>query len=72
MVKFMTMNIVHNIDNFIIHYTINNNIIIQKIISSINFVKTSQFLKEKLYTILYNRCTNQYSLIFINNDMRIN
>lgn len=72
MVKFMTMNIVHNIDNFIIHYTINNNIITQKIISSINFVKTFQLLKEKLYTILYNRSTNQYSLIFINNDMRIN
>ena len=72
MVKFMTMNIVHNIDNFIIHYTINNNIIIQKIISSTNFVKTFQLLKEKLYTILYNRSTNQYSLIFINNDMRIN
>ena len=72
MVKFMTMNIVHNIENFIIHYTINNNIFIQKIISSINFVKTFQLLKEKLYTILYNRCTNQYSLIFINNDMRIN
>ena len=71
MVKFMTMNIVHNIDNFIIHYTINNNIINQKSISSINFVKTFH-LKEKLYTILYNRCTNQYSLIFINNDMRIN
>jgi len=72
MVKFMTMNIVHNIDNFIIHYTINNNNIInQKSISSINFVKTFH-LKEKLYTILYYICTNQYSLIFINNDMRIN
>ena len=51
MVKFMTMNIVHNIDNFIIHYIINNNIIIQKIISSINFVKTFQLLKKNFIFI---------------------
>jgi predicted transcriptional regulator len=43
------MNIVHNIDTFIIHDTINNNIINQTIISSINFVKNISIERKTLY-----------------------